>query len=268
MNLKKRLTRLEDMIRGYKSCLVAFSGGVDSTFLLKVASRVLPRRNILAVTASSPTYPKEELLFSKGVTRALRVRHKVIKTGELKDTRFVHNPPDRCYFCKRELFGRLKKIARQERLNFVVDASNVDDKIDYRPGNKAKRQLGVSSPLEEAQLSKEDIRKLSRGLNLSTWDKPALACLASRIPYGIKIDPQLLARINEAEAYLRSAGFKQVRLRHHNSLCRIEVLKKDIPKLINKRVSIIRRLKRLGYSYVTVDLEGYRSGSLNEVIKR
>jgi len=249
------------------SVLVAYSGGVDSTLLLKVASDVLSNK-LLAITAVSPTYPKEELIFSKKIAKQLGVRHKIIKTQELEDKRFISNPVNRCYFCKKELFSKLKEIAKINKLNFVVDASNVSDEKDLRPGSQAKEELNIRSPLQEAGFTKEDIRKLSKRLGLVTWDKPSEACLASRIPYGIKISPQLLVRVNRAEGYLRQLGFKQVRLRHYNGLCRIEVLKEDIPRIMNKRTKIINRLKILGYNYITLDLEGYRSGSMNEVLAK
>ncbi|MCX5701755.1 MAG: ATP-dependent sacrificial sulfur transferase LarE [Candidatus Omnitrophica bacterium] len=267
MTLNKKLVLLKKILTDMGSVLVAFSGGLDSTFLLKAASLVLPRNKILAVTQDSPTYPKEELLFAKGIACLFGVRHKIIKTGELKNKRFYSNPVNRCYFCKKELFSRLKDIAKRKKIDFVIDASNVSDKNDFRPGNKAKDSLGIRSPLEEAYLTKKDIRILSKQLGLKSWDKPALACLASRVPYGTKISDKLLSRINRAEGFLRQLGFRQVRLRHYNGLCRIEVLKQDIPKLINKRSFITHKLKKLGYSYVTVDLEGYRTGSMNEVIK-
>lgn len=248
--------------------MIAFSGGVDSTLLLKVASLVLPKDKILAVTALSPTYPKEELLNSQNIAKYLGIRHMVIRTYELRDRRFISNPVNRCYFCKKELFSRLKDIASRFKLNFVLDGSSVSDKRDLRPGNMAKQELKVRSPLAEADFSKEDIRKLSRWLGLSTWDKPSLACLASRVPYGTRISLGLLKRINQAETYLRALGFKQVRLRHYNGLCRIEVGKDDILRLVTKRNQVIDKLKKIGYNYVTLDLEGYRTGSMNEVIKR
>lgn len=267
-NVPKKLIRLKRIISDMGSILIAFSGGADSTFLLKVASTVLPGDKVLAVTASSATYPREELLFSKGIARSFGVRHKVIKTYELRDRNFTENPVNRCYFCKKELFSRLKAMAKRFKLNFVADASNVSDREDFRPGNKAQKEFKIRSPLVEASLGKEDIRKLSKQLGLCTWDKPALACLASRIPYARKITPAILGRINKAETFLRQLGFVQVRLRHYNGLCRIEVLKEEIPRLINQHDLIVEKLKRLGYNYVTVDLEGYRTGSLNEVIKQ
>jgi uncharacterized protein len=266
MTLKRKLTKLKNIIRSCESCLIAFSGGVDSTLLLKVCSQVLPKDKILAVTATSPTYPEEELSSAKRIAKSFGVRHKVIKTNELKNESFVSNPVNRCYFCKKELFRRLKNIARTYKLNCVCDASSVSDKFDFRPGKQAKQELEIRSPLLEANLCKKDIRRLSKGFKLSTWHKPSLACLASRVPYGMRISPSVLARINRAESYLRSIGFKQCRLRHYNGLSRIEVSKEDIPHLISKRHQVIDKLKKLGYNYVTVDLQGYRTGSMNEMI--
>jgi pyridinium-3,5-biscarboxylic acid mononucleotide sulfurtransferase len=257
-----KLKKLKGILKIMNSVLVAYSGGADSTFLLKVAHDVLGD-NVLAVTANSATYPGCELAFSKRQAKALGIRHKVIKTHELKDKRFSDNPVNRCYFCKKELFTKLKEIARKHRLKFVIDASNASDSKDFRPGNIAKNELNVCSPLLDADFTKEDIRKFSRSLGLITWDKPSLACLASRIPYGAKISAPLLKRINQAELYLRKIGAREVRVRHYNNTCRIEVGKDEIDYLINKRKTIIDKLKKLGYNYVTVDLEGYRTGSMN-----
>jgi len=262
-----KLQRLKGILRKMRSILVAYSGGADSTFLLYMASKTLGSR-VLAVTADSPTYPAQELSFARKMAKGLGVKHRIIKTLELKDSRFIANPTDRCYFCKSGLFRRLKGIAKKNRVDFVVDASNLSDKNDYRPGDRAKKEAGIRSPLQEARFTKEDIRKYSRLYGLSTWDKPSLACLASRIPYGIKISPGLLARINRGELYLKRIGFKQARLRHYNGTCRLEVLEKDIPRLLKKRQQIVDRLKKLGYNYITADLEGYRTGSMNEVIRR
>ncbi|MBU0547345.1 MAG: ATP-dependent sacrificial sulfur transferase LarE [Candidatus Omnitrophica bacterium] len=266
MTLQRKLVCLKRIISGYRSCVVAFSGGQDSAFLLKICSLVLPKANILAVTAISATYPKDELRKAEILVKDIGVKLKIIKTAELDNKKFRANSIQRCYFCKKELFSKLIVIARQNKLNFVLDASNISDKKDYRPGNIAKRELKIKSPLLEAGFSKKDICKISKMLGLSSWNKPPLACLASRIPYGTKITAGLLRRIDQAEAYLVNLGFRQVRLRHHNGLCRIEVEKKYINRLLRKRQAIVDKLKNLGYNYITLDLEGYRTGSLNEVI--
>ena len=266
MSFQYKLACLKRKISGYKSGVIAFSGGQDSAFLLKVCAQVLPKANILAVTAVSATYPKDELRKAKILAKDIGVKLKVIETAELDNKEFTANSVQRCYFCKKELFSKLIAIARQNKFNFVLDASNVSDKLDYRPGSIAKKELKVKSPLLEAGFSKKDIRKLSRRIGLSSWDKPPLACLASRVPYGVKITAGLLRRIDQAEAYLISLGFKLVRLRHYDKLCRIEVEKRDINRLLRNRQAIVDKLKNLGYNYITLDLEGYRTGSLNEVI--
>ncbi len=268
MIFKNKLDRLKHIISKYKSVVVAFSGGQDSAFLLKICTRVLPRNKILAVTAISATYPQGELAKAKILAKQIGARLKVIRTDELNNKKFTANTITRCYFCKQELFLKLIDIAKQNKLQFVLEASSLSDNQDYRPGSIAKRKLKIKSPLIQARFNKEDIRRLSKKLGLVSWNKPSLACLASRIPYGVKITASLLKRIDQAEAYLNRLGFRQVRLRHYNGLCRIEVDKSDIRRLLNKRGRIIERLKDLGYNYITVDLEGYRTGSLNEVINR
>ncbi len=268
MGLQEKLNCLKRIILAYKSTVVAFSGGQDSAFLLKICALILPPDKILAVTAVSATYPQDELAKAKTLAKHIGARLKVIRTAELNNKKFTANSIARCYFCKQELFSKLIVIAKQNKLRFVLEASSLSDKKDYRPGNIAKRELKIKSPLSEAGFSKEDIRRLSKKLGLASWNKPSLACLASRIPYGVKITAQLLKRIDQAEAYLSSLGFRQVRLRHHNTLCRIEVDKSDICRLLDKRERIVERLKSFGYNYITLDLEGYRTGSLNEVINR
>ena len=268
MDLQYKFACLKRKICGYKSCVIAFSGGQDSALLLKACSQVLPKANILAVTAVSATYPEDELRKARILAKDIGVKLKVIKTAELNNKKFTANSVFRCYFCKKELFSKLIAIASQNKFNFVLDASNISDKSDYRPGNIAKKELKIRSPLLEAGFNKGDIRKLSKKLGLSSWNKPSLACLASRIPYGTKITAGLLRHIDQAEAYLISLGFQQVRLRHYNGLCRIEVEEKDINRLLRYRQAIVVKLKNLGYNYITVDLEGYRTGSLNEVINR
>jgi uncharacterized protein len=266
MSIDDKITSLKKLLMHYNSVLIAFSGGVDSTFLLAVASSVLPRNKLLAVTATSSTYPKEELEFSKRISRALGARHAIIRTHELRDSRFVSNSIQRCYFCKKELFSRIKKIAREKNLNVIADASTLSDLKDFRPGSKAKEELGIRSPLQEAGFTKRDIRRASKKAGLLTWDKPSLACLASRIPYGTAITSEMLENINKAEQFLKRLGFQQVRVRHYGKLCRIEVAKRDIASFVHKRNTIVKKLSELGYNYITLDLEGYRSGSMNEVV--
>lgn len=267
MLIDSKLLRLKEIISKMGSVLVAFSGGADSTFLLKAALLVLPKDKVLAVTADSLTYPREELIFARKTASGLKAKHKVIQTRELSDLRFLLNPADRCYFCKSELFSRLKQEAKKRKLNFVLDATNASDKKDFRPGARAKRIFKIRSPLEEAGITKKEVRFLSRRLGLSSWDKPSLACLASRIPYGRRITPGLLKRIEQAETYLKRIGFKQVRVRDYEGFCRIELDRQDIAKIIRKRNLVVEKLKGLGYNYITVDLEGYRTGSLNEILK-
>jgi pyridinium-3,5-biscarboxylic acid mononucleotide sulfurtransferase len=268
MVLQDKLNCLKRIIRAYRSVVIAFSGGQDSAFLLKICALVLPPDKILAVTAVSATYPEGELAKAKLLAKQIGSRLKVIRTAELDNQKFTANTIRRCYFCKQELFTKLLVIAKQNKFDFVLEASSLSDSKDYRPGNIAKRQLKIKSPLIAAGFNKKDIRKLSKKLGLSSWNKPSLACLASRIPYGVKITANLLKRIDQAESYLSSLGFRQVRLRHHNAFCRIEVGRNDLRRILNQRQRIVERLKNLGYNYVTLDLEGYRTGSLNEVIEK
>ncbi len=250
-----------------KSALIAYSGGVDSTFLLKIARDTLGT-DVLAVTADSPTYPSQEIQEARILARKLSVRHLTIETEEFADSNFVSNPPDRCYYCKKELFSKLRKIARENHLNHILDGSNLDDEKDFRPGMRAAREFGVRSPLREAGLTKEDIRQLSKKLDLATWNKPALACLASRFPYGKSLTNQALSRVGKAEKLLRDMGIGQVRVRDHGHIARIEVTRREINRLLSDsfREKLVEKIKQLGYTYVTLDLEGYRTGSMNEVL--
>lgn len=249
------------------SVLIAYSGGADSSLLLKVAGDVLGEK-VLAVTALSETYPEEEARFARKLAKKLKVRHLLIKTREIKERNFRSNPVNRCYYCKKELFSKLTKMAAGNKINYVIDGTNSDDKYDFRPGSLVRKEFKVRSPLKEAGLGKGHIRLLSRRFNLCSWDKPALACLASRIPYGTAITSKTLKKIDQAEIFLRNMGFKQVRLRHYNGLCRIEVPQNEIPALVRQRNLVVEKFKKLGYNYVTVDLQGYRTGSMNEIFKK
>ena len=267
--LNTKLQQLKKSLSALKSVLVAFSGGVDSTFLLKVASTVLGDR-VMAVTAESDTLPKAELELATVTAAAFRVRHQVVRTDEMCDPDFVANPPDRCYHCKKTLFGRLTELAQELGFEKVVEGSNFSDLDDYRPGFKAVERFSVHSPLKDARLTKEDIRVLSKKMNLPTWDKPAAPCLSSRIPYGSVITKEKLVRIERAESYLRSLGLAVLRVRDHEDVARIEVPPEQIAWLLDesRRVEITEKLKSYGYQYVTVDLLGFRSGSMNEALEK
>lgn len=262
---KVKFTRLKNIIKELESAVVAFSGGVDSALVAKLCYDLLGER-ALAVTASSETYPSYELEAAKRVASEIGIPHLIIQTKELEIKGFSSNPPNRCYFCKSELFEKLKELAQQEGYKNVVDGANIDDAKDYRPGSQASQELGVRSPLKEAGLGKDDIRTISKELDLSTWDKPSYACMSSRFPYGEAITQEKLQIVSQAETLLREMGFKQLRVRHHGSIARIEVESEEIPLAIQKRDEIAGKLKKIGYTYVTLDLQGYRTGSMNEVL--
>lgn len=264
-SLTQKLTNLKKILKSMGSVVVAYSGGVDSSLLLKVAKDTL-KENVLAVIARSETYPDNEIKEAEKFAKKLKVRYLIIKTEELRNPNFKRNPLKRCFFCKQELFSKLNQIAKDNHLNYLVDGANFDDLKDFRPGSLAAKKLKVRSPLKEAKLSKNNIRCISKMLGLSTWDKPSFACLASRFPYGVKLTKDNLRKVQNAEDFLKSLGFKQVRLRHHKNIARIEVFKNDIPKVLKHRKLILESLKNSGYNYICLDLEGYRSGSLNEAL--
>ncbi len=261
----QKYSNLKKLLRKMERVLVAFSGGVDSTFLLKAAHDVLGE-DVLAVIASSATYPQREREEALKLAAEMKVRCRVIETHELDNPDFFSNPPQRCYYCKKELFSKLKEIAKSEGFPYVLDGSNYEDTQDFRPGLEAVDELGVRSPLKEAGLIKSEIRQLSRKLGLPTWQKPSFACLSSRFPYYTEIDPPSLKQVDRAEEYLRKLGFSQFRVRHHDQIARIEVAQQDFSKLLEKgmKEKIIKNFKKWGYIYITLDLEGYRSGSMNE----
>lgn len=260
---KVKLEQLKNNLKQMKCVAIAFSGGVDSTFLTKVAYEILGEKAI-AVTATSSTYPKRELEEAKQYAKQIGIQHILINSEETEIDNFSKNPNNRCYYCKKELFSKIKQIAKENNLNYVLDGSNVDDTSDYRPGMKALGELGVVSPLRDVGFTKQEIKELSKDMQLDTWDKPAFACLASRFPYGVKITKSKLMQVEKAESFLFSLGIKQFRVRYHDETARIEVFKNDFQKILNHSEEITKYFKEIGFKYITLDMEGYRTGSLNE----
>jgi pyridinium-3,5-biscarboxylic acid mononucleotide sulfurtransferase len=260
--------RLLELLASCESAIVAFSGGVDSAYLGLAATKVLGSR-ALCITADSPSYPDHHRQLALRIARDFSLHHEIVATAELERPEYRANPVDRCYFCKHELYTTLSRIAQDRGVRVIMDGNNADDRGDYRPGRKAAREFGVRSPLDEVGLCKDEIRELSRQAGLPTWDEPASACLSSRIPYHSEVTGEKLRIIERAEDILRDLGFRVCRVRHHDTLARLEIGREELPRALEPalRERIVRELRALGYQHVTIDLQGYRMGSLNEGLR-
>lgn len=267
MDLYEKKARLMDRLASLNGVAVAFSGGVDSSFLLRCAFDALGQK-ALGVTARSSTYPERELNEAVEFAKAYGIPHVVIDSEELDIENYADNPPDRCFYCKNELFVKIRAIAKEHGIGAIAEGSNRDDLSDFRPGLRAAREQGILSPLREAELTKDDIRRLSKEMGLKTWSKPSFACLASRVPYGDKITKEKLTMIEQAEQFLLDMGFHQVRVRHHGNLARVEIAPQEMARALENgnNLRIAEKLRALGFTYAALDLKGYRTGSMNDVL--
>ncbi len=263
--MEHKLEKLILHLKKMEKVAVAFSGGLDSSFLAKIAYDTL-NKNAIAITATSSVYPLWEKKEAKKVALDIGIKHILFNFEESDIEKFSENSKDRCYYCKKELFSKISQIAKNNNIINVLDGSTIDDNLDFRPGLKALKELGIISPLKDVGFNKSEIRILSKKIGLNSWNKPSFACLASRFPYGIKITKKRLETIEKAEEFIRLLGLNQFRVRFHNEIARIEVLKDDFQKILTHSEKIIKKFKKLGFKYVTLDIEGYRSGSLNEVL--
>jgi uncharacterized protein len=268
MGLEEKLDRLKSMLEALGSGLVAYSGGVDSTFLLKVAKDVLGDR-VIAATADSEVFHPKELEASRNMARRLGVKQIITRTDQLVNPDFAANTPERCYHCKRQILSRLIEIAEEHGKHHVMDAATLDDTGDFRPGMRAASELGVRSPLKDVGLTKGEIRALSKAMNLPTWDKPSSPCLATRFPYGVSITKEGLSRVQQAEDVIAQFGLRQIRVRDHGDTARIEVMSDEMETLLRRDVRdlVVERIRDLGFTYVSLDLQGYRTGSMNEPLE-
>lgn len=266
--LQRKHDALHRIVAAWPTVIVAYSGGVDSALVAVTATQLLGRR-ALCVTADSPSYPDHHRALALGTARRFGLHHEIVATRELEQPHYRANPANRCYYCKHELYTRLAALARARRVAVLADGSNADDRADYRPGREAAREFGVRSPLDESDLTKTDIRELSRLAGLPTWDEPASACLSSRIPYHSEVTDEKLRMIERAETVLRDLGFRVCRVRHHDTLARLELGRDEMPRALDPEVRerIVRELRAIGYQHVAIDLQGYRMGSLNEGVR-